>query len=449
MKKMLFLGMSFIFALPSAMAVNLLDVYRQAMKNDPVFKMALAKYREESEALPKSRSQILPQVYFSSRVGKARTKYDVDNSLTSFLPDGQMTLKQRNVSYDVKLTQYILNMSDWLKVKSASHAVKAAFAAYTFAAQDLIERTVNAYFSVLQAEEILRFSKAEKEALKSEYHKADQSFKVGIKTITDVYNAKAAYDSSIAEYVTAKNALENAKEDVRVITGVWYERLDGLKSNVTLNTPDPKDIDQWVRVAIEHNWKWIEATHLALAARAEMASAHATRLPTIGALVAYDYDDVTLSNVGYEKQKGPSVGLELNVPLFSGGAITSDVRQKNAAYQLALYQKEHIYRSVLNDTRKSYLGVSRDIRKAEADKQAIISNKSSLKGMREGYKVGVRTIVDVLNAEKSLYGSQKNYAIDRYDYIRDSIHLKLSTGLLSEQDLIAINQWLVPSPPGK
>jgi outer membrane protein len=422
-------------------ATSLWEVYQQALKSDPTFQAAWAKQMAEAEALPQSQAKLLPQIGFSSYADWGESCYETSGGIST-LPAGKVTWKQRGHGFDFHLTQEIFNLSDWKDLSVAKNSVKASIATYNAAYQQLIQRTINAYLSVLQAREVLRFTEAEKQALYSDYQRVYQSFKVGLKTITDVYNARAAYDEAIARYVTAKNDLANSKEDLRSITGVLYNDLDWLKQSFPLVRPSPADVDQWVSTAVQQNWKLMSARFATFAARDRIQAARVDHLPTVNVSAQYNNDYVHVTDFGYERQRGPVATVNLELPIFSGGTVTSLVRQAIAEYQLTSSQQEQVYRQVLNDARKAYLGVLSDISQVDADRQTIISNRSSLEGMQEGYKVGVRTIVDVLDAEKALYESQKNYAVDRYSYIRNSINLKLAAGTLSEKDLLSINRWL-------
>jgi outer membrane protein len=418
------------------LATDLWTVYQQARRSDPGFKMALAKRLSDEEALPRAHAFLLPQI--NARSSFAWTQGQIlDNNFP--LPSTSDS-SLRTSSFSLDLRQTVFNFSLWQNVKQAGYQVKAGVAEYNAAAQSLIFRTTIAFLGILEAREVLRYTEAEKLALQGEYNRVYQSFKVGLKTMTDVHTAKAAYDASIAGYVKAKNNLENAKEDLRVITGRLYTHLDWLKKAFPLVRPNPQDISRWVEVASQQNWALQAARYQTLAAKQQIKSKEGGHLPTIDVMAGYQH---TRSQGAYDyEQSGPAATLNLNLPLFAGGLTQSDVRKAMADYQFAKDQETRLHRGVLNQTRKSFLGVLSDIRQVQADKQAILSNQKSLEGTQEGYQVGIRTIVDVLNAQRALYASQKTYAIDRYRYVVDILQLKQSAGILNEKDLIAINRWL-------
>ncbi|MBU1926574.1 MAG: TolC family outer membrane protein [Gammaproteobacteria bacterium] len=438
--KKIFLSLScmlILFFVSHAYAADLLHVYQDALKNDPTFKAALSTKMSTAENVPQAIAVLLPQINLTETggLGKIQTQSTV-------LGYTSATARTRSLDLDLSLTQSVFNFANWQKLASAKETVKAAQATYNAAAQDLMIRTSQAYFDVLQAKEVLRYTGAEKKALYQEYVQAEQSFKVGIKTITDVYNARASYDDAIAQYVQAQNTLANKREDLRSITGVLYTELAPLKVKIPLVEPTPSNINQWVNVAMQQNWQLISSRFTANAAQKDISAAFGGHLPTLDASVNYSNDYTRTFDAGRTRARGPSAELDLTVPLFSGGDVSSTVRQKVADYEYASDIQDQTYRSVLNSTRKSYLGVLSGISTVRAQKQAIISNRSSLKGMQEGYRVGTRTIVDVLNAQRALYEVQKNYAIARYSYIMSGLTLKQSAGTLSANDLQDLNTWL-------
>lgn len=426
-------------------AADLMQVYHDALQNDPKLKQARAQRDEDAESMPQAFANLLPQL--SATGNLSFDKQDIKGERVDTNPPHNLLPidhKQgsRGMGFEVSLEQSIFNFNNWIKVASAHHKVKAAFATYTEAAQDLIKRTAKAYFNVLKARDNVRFTQAEKKALKEQYKQAQANYKVGTKTITDVYNAKAAYDTAKAEYVQAKNSLSDQREDLRVITGHYYDHLKTV-NELPLVKPHPHHIKQWVKMARSHNWQLKAAKFKMLAAHDDIGASEANHIPTVGFEGSFsnNYSNNVYSD-GSKRTKETSASIEMNVPIFSGGATTSQVRQAIANYNDQASQFTQTHREVVRNTRSSYLGVMSGISKIKADRQAIKSHKSSLKGMREGYKVGTRTIVDVLAAEKDLYKVQRQAAEARYEYLTDLIELKKASGTLDLTDLKAINGML-------
>lgn len=429
----------------SMFASSLWEVYEQATKSDPQFQSALAEQMSVAEKFPQARAVMLPQLTSPNSLIYTRTDYEMGTSATSgtYAGQRQYTVKQRTSNIGLNLTQSIFNFTNWANLLQARDTVKAASAKYNASIQDLMERTCSAYLAVLQAKDVLRFTIAEMQAYHQEYERALQSFHVGVTTITDVYNAKAYYDTSSASYITALHDVENKQEDLRAITGVFYSRLNPLKEIIPLIVPAPVDMEQWAKTAVRQNWTVTAARFTTLAAHKAVYSARGGHVPTVSATATYNNQLVrTYDGGGWTRQKGPSARMDLSIPLYQGGLVNSQVRQAIANYEKAMHDQETALRKVVDDTRKAYLGILSGIQRVKADKQVIISNKSSLEGMQAGYRVGTRTIVDVLNAQKQLYNSEKENAIARYDYIKSIISLKRNAGTLSDADIQAINNWL-------
>jgi outer membrane protein len=444
MKRALIGACAVLFLSQTSFAVDLITVYQQALSSDPVFKQALATYQSDMEKVPQAVAVLLPNLSLSGEGG-------LEKDMRSGTAGSNSS--QRTLGFGLSLTQTVFNFAEWKALSSASYTVKASQATYSAAAQDLMIRTATAYFNVLEKQEILKQTIANKTALYQTYQQAKVSYEVGLKAITDVYDAKASYDQSVATYVGAKNDVDNAKEDLRQITGEYYTQFAMLEYSLPLIVPAPRDIDQWVGLSNQQNWNLISARYTVLAARETLTQQRAGHLPTLGFSADYDNTNKTIlsgatstSAEGAGRTRALSAALTLSLPIFSGGMTSSQVRQALAQAALADEQREQSSRTAVNDTRKAYLAIVSGIQTVQADQQTIKSNQSALEGTREGYKVGTRTMVDVLIAQSSLFTSLQQYAKDRYAYVISLLTLKQAAGTLSGQDLVAINQWLQENP---
>lgn len=441
----LLLGFSLAASANSVQAANLWEVYQQAAKSDPQFQAAFAKQMSVAEEFPLARAVLLPQLNGTSSLNYSRTTYSYDEALTSgtYAGDREYTVRKRESNVTLALTQSVFNFTNWAKLMQSRDTVKAASATYNASIQDLMERVCSAYLAVLQAQDVLRFTGAEKRAYLEQYERAKQNFHVGVATITDVYNAKAYYDTSSSSYITAANDVRNKREDLRAITNILYSDLNPFKEVIPLIVPAPMNMEQWVQTAIKQNWEVTSTRFTSLALHKAVYSAEGGHVPSVDAKANYQNDFTRYSDGGgWGRYKGPSAELDLTVPLYKGGLVNAQVRQAVANYEKAVQDQETAVRKVVDNTRKAYLGIVSGIDTVRADKQVIISNQSSLDGMEAGYRVGTRTIVDVLIAEKQLYNSQKEYAIARYNYIKSIISLKRNAGTLKEEDIQSINHWL-------
>jgi outer membrane protein len=438
-----------VFPVQQAVAANLQQVYKQALKSDPTFKAALSQQMSEAEKVPQSLAILLPQINLLGDLDFKRRDID-DNSDAGLATYGSVAHRSENSRthhFNLGLTQTIFNFSNWEKLCSAKNTVKASKATYNAAAQDLMSRTVRSYLAILEAKDFLRFTGAEKRAFYQEYLRAEQSFKVGTKTITDVYNAKAAYDGSVADYVTAQNDLADKREDLRSITGILYKNLAPLKKTIPLIVPKPNNSDKWVNIATQQNWKLVAARYTTLSTHQNIKVARGGHLPTLELNTSYDNAYQRTYGYGRDRITAATAGADISLPIFQGGIVNSETRQAIALYEKASNQQEETYRSALNNTRKSFLGVISGISTIKANSQAVISSQSSLEGTQVGYQVGTRTMIDVLLAQKQLYDIQKQYASSRYKYIVSITDLKEAAGTLSGNDIQIINSWLSSYTP--
>ena len=428
-------------------AATFMEVFRDALNNDPTFKQAEAQWEVTKQELPLALAALLPQVNASSNLNLFHLHNNVNSNVVQ---SGTYT----NQFYGISLQQPIFNASLWWQLTSANATVKAATAAYSSAFQDLMVRNTQAYLNVLQAYDALRYTIANEKATYRQLVSEEQKFKVGLVAITDVYDAQSQYDAIVAAEIAQRNNLDIQLEELQAITSHYYTALAGLgDKGVPLFPPEPTDINAWVKVAGRQNYSILAQQYTTRAAYHNIQANAANHLPTVTLQSAYqkeinidqpiDVDPVTNSQVTSDaNQETSSVGLAINMPVFSGGAIVAATRQARYQYANQVATLEFLYRQVASNTRQAYLGVLLSVSKIQADVQAIKSAANSVGSTEEGYKVGTRTIVDLLQALTQLYQQQQQLAVDQYNYINNYVALKNQAGTLSIDDLRRINGWL-------
>jgi outer membrane protein len=440
-----------------ANAANLLEVYSQAQCSDPIFQQAIAQRLATQTGVPISAASLLPNIQFTASPSVSRTGYAGSNyrpvvpfpGASSFVNPRNLT--ERTYAMNLTLTQTVFNFAQFSAVAQQVSLAKGADATLNAALQNLMIRVSNAYFAVLQDEDNLNYADASKAAYAEQLDQIRQQYKVGLKTLTDVYTAQASYDSAIATYIAAENTLANDRENLRVITGVYYPHLATLSDEFPLISPQPSNIESWVRRALCQNWT-IKAS------RFNVASAHeninqqiAGHLPSMNVQTVFSKttEDNINDYITFAERRGPgtisdrSIALNLTVPIFSGGGVVAQTNQAKYNYQIAQQQLEQTVRGTINTTRQSYLGIVAGISKIKADKEAIKSSISSLEGLEASYRAGTETLVDVLNQQQKVFQAQTQYAIDRYAFVNNILALKQAAGTLSFDDLRAINAWLI------
>lgn len=448
--------LSLLTATPALFATNLLDAFNQAFKSDPTFQQANETRLVANIGIPIAFSVLMPQFTTAA----ALQENQVNNrsagvgfpatsglgSVNSTSLNGQVNGTQTfgEGGYELNLTQYIFNYSDWETWKAARASSKAANATFTAALQNLMMRTTQAYLAVLQAQDDLRYVEAEKKATYQQLDQVSQEYKVGLVAITSVYQAQAAYDSITSQEIADQNAVINQRENLRVITGIYYNDLDSLKTHIPLVTPVPADPDAWVKTAGERNWSILASRYNAQAARENVFSQEGGHLPTVQAYANREYVKAG-QNASNLNVTSNAAGVVLQLPVFEGGLVNADTKQASYQYQASLDQIEQTYRDVYNQTQQGYNNVVTGVSTVRADSQAIVSNASSLRSTIEAFKVGTETMLDVLTAQKNLFDAERQFSFDEYSYLNATISLKEAAGTLNYNDLVLINNMLVAS----
>ncbi|MFN3234992.1 MAG: TolC family outer membrane protein [Gammaproteobacteria bacterium] len=433
----------------AAHAVDLIGVYVDALQHDPTFLAAKTTYMSALEELPINLASLLPQLNIIPGSNGSLYVNRTDNTGDLSLND---TFSQHGYGFALDLSQTVFNWGQFMLLAQANATVKEAAATFYSAQQDLMVRTADAYFQVLENLDNVKYTSANVEANKRSLDQAEQQYHVGLKTLTDVYTSKAAFSSAVSDNVTAKNNVENAEENLRAITGKTYKTYAPLSKSFPLIPPQPSNIDRWVDIALQHNWDLAAQHYNALAEKRQIQVQFAGHLPQVDIEgdLSQQYDNSMGDTLGVTRGnsriKGAEARLNVTVPIFAGGGVMASTRQAEYNYRTAMHNYELQRRTTINNTRQDYLGIVAGISKVKADASAIQSNEQALEGLDAGYKVGTQTIIDVLNQQALLLQAQQTYAADRYQYINDIIALKNDTGTLSVEDLMAINEWLGKAP---
>lgn len=429
---------------PALFAFDLLDVYRQAQSHDPIIQAAREAQLAAQEETPQARAQFFPVVGASATHIAYRQTPGNNNAAIAATSNNPSSAHFNQSNYGLTLTQPIFYYQQWITLATAAATVKQANATYAAAEQDLIVRTVQGYFNVLKASDNLKFSKANRKQLAKILDQTQLKFKVGLIAITDVQIAKAEYDKALAQEISDENELANQKELLREITGQPITTFAFMRKDLVLKAPEPADPEKWVMKAIDQNFELEAARFGAEVSRTKIKSTSAGHLPTLK--INSNVNRLT-SAQGNPRTTSSNVGLQVEMPLFSGGAVSSKTRQAVHTYEKTQKEAERQYRITESKTRQAYRGVLTQISQVAAQKQAIISNDSALKATEASFNVGTRTIVDVLTAQTNLIKAQQNYANARYDYIIQSVLLKQAAGTLCPEEVQHINTWLVDSVP--
>jgi outer membrane protein len=434
-----------------AMALNLLEAYDKALQHDPKLVQAEAARQAAAEDKPLAISRLLPKVGMVA----AADNVNRDNK-TGFIPQGGKRFDSYwNLSLDLQMTQPIYHHDYWVKLGQADSTVAQAAAEYETQLQSLAVRTAEAYFQVWVQGEVLAFAAAEKDSLARQLAQIKQRYADGIVAVAEVYQAQAAYDQAVAVEIQAHSDLDDAKEALRAIVGEPVDSVRPLAENLPLQEPQPGDAGLWAERALNGNFAVIAARNGVDVARKEVdvqRAGHAPHLDLVAAHTIQDssrdiYQAATASQASQWLKMGPraetdSVGLQLTVPIFQGGAVDSNTRRAGHELERAQGYLDELLREADRSAKSAYRGVLSSISQVNALKSAIASAQSALEAAQVGYDVGTTTLAELLMQESKLYQAKRDHARARYKYVLNGFVLKQAAGILSREDVEGINTWV-------
>jgi len=420
----------------SADAANLIDIYRDALTSDAALASAKAAYQAGQEKLPQGRAGLLPTLDLSANSSWNKETYESRTAPTS------TDYRYNSNSTTLRLTQPIYRRQNWAQYEQGKLLAAQAEIQFAAAQQDLILRVAQAYFDVLLAQDAVALAQAQKQAISEQLAQAKMNFEVGTATITDSHEAQARYDLGNASEIAALNDLEMKYRALERIIGKLPQSLATLATSMPLQGPEPADMTKWVEAAEQNNLQ-VQIQRAAVEiANQEVARNRGGHHPTLDLVASHSDMGVANGRLGGYDDKLTTLGLQFNLPLYQGGATSSRVREAIANKEKARQDLEQAVRQTALTTREAYFGVTSGIAQINALEQALISTQSSLDSTKLGLEVGVRTNVDVLNAQQQLFSAKRDLYKARYSYLLSRLKLKSAAGALAEDDLQQVNQWL-------
>jgi outer membrane protein len=428
---------------------DLLDAYQQARANDPVLSQADATRLSTGEGVNQARALLLPQINADMSLsqtsggtsGTGQLIQDPNNSGQFITTSGFGHTRTRSINGT--LSQSVLDFSKYANLKAAHSAADAQDEFYQAAVQQLYVRVASAYFGVLTSEDALTYAKANEDAFRQQFDQSDQRFKVGLSAITDVYQAKAYYEAAKANTIAAQNTLNDAREALTQITGTPTTDLKKLREDLPMQPPMPNDQDSWVKQAMLTNPNLLAQKANVETAEHNISAARAGHLPTINASVSYG-KNVSWYQNGGGRDNGASTtfGVTLSVPIFSGGATQSRVRQQIYQRDAASDGMESQRRQVVRETLNYYRSVIAGIAQVSSAKASVDSGKKALEATRAGFEVGTQTLTNVLLAIQTLTSSESTYSQARHQFILNKLLLEQTAGTANVKNMESINALL-------
>jgi outer membrane protein len=430
---------------------TLAGIYEMAVENDLTVAQARAQLRVGREDRNLARAALLPQIGGGYSYTESSTESSSFFTIEEQLFRVATERDDDTTVWEISLRQPLFDLPAWFRFQQGVQLSKQAEATFSVAQQELIRRTVTAYFEVLRASANVRASEAQESALAGQLDQVRQRFEVGMVAITDVHEAQAGYDLAVAQRITDEGQLGIALELLSVLTGRAHQDLWVLADEFPVVDPEPRDSAAWVAFALENNFDIRAAAFARDAAQRGARAVTSEHLPTVDLVVSYSDSsaDVTQDNLvsglrqqfPTEQERG-AISLNVTVPVYTGGRTTASRRQAAAFHDTQIAFFEGTVRNVTQETRASHVRVLSDVARTRARAQAVTSTRSALDAAEVGYTVGTRNVVDVLRAQQDYFSALRDYENSILDYVVNMVRLKRQAGTLSPDDVYELNRWL-------
>jgi outer membrane protein len=423
-----------------ATAEDLIHIYDLAVQSDPILKEQEQTLYATREIKPQTRGLLLPEFGVNADADYNSVRSTSRSAITQRRSSNNDRFNSQRVA--ASITQSVYNRADWIRLDQTDDTIAQAEAQYRDAQIELMVRTTDAYFAVLEAADAVGVQEALERANERQLEQSKQRFDVGLVAITDVNESQAAYDRSRANVITSKNELNDKWEALRKIIGPVNVPIARLGERLPLSPPSPNNIDVWADTAIKNNYTVVAALEATQSAKKQIEIERSGHFPTFDLAAGYELDR-TDQRFGSDRDSG-FVQLQMNLPLYQGGRVTSRTREAGYNLRAAQDRLDQNRRQVLEQVKNAFRGILSSISDVQARQAAIVSSRSALESTQAGLEVGTRTQVDVLNAQQRLFQAEFDYLSSRYDYILNGVRLHQATSTLTRDVLVKGNAWLNP-----
>lgn len=425
-------------------ASDLLDAYEAARQFDPQFQAARFEYEAAREKIPQARAELLPTVSLDAR--RTRTRQDIVEREQEIFGVGKSTYNTRE--WQFRATQPLLEVSSWVQLNQSKAVVRQAYAQYMAAEQELILRVSALYLNLLAARDQVALAEAELASVGQQRELVQAQRRGGLASITDEYEAEARYSLVTADVIEANYALDDAYQALREAVGDALGDVMPLREEIPLVRPQPANAAAWVDTALEQNLLLLARKEAVEVADYEVERIKAGHYPSLELVATHGNTDVGGAVTGGATDTDTTVlGVQVVVPIYSGGVVQSRTREASRLFQRARQEQVQQHRQVMRETRAAYQGVISAISRVEALEASVRSQESALEGRQQGYRSGVNTLLEVLDTERELFQTRRDYLRARYEYLLNLLQLKSQAGSLTEEDLVYINELLHRGPP--
>lgn len=415
-----------------AQAANLLDITRDALTHNASLSSSRSLYQSVEDNERIELADLLPQITATGTVSRTDVTGNSQSGVEGDYNDSNI---------EVTVNQQLFDAADWYELATSKDTTKQQKLLLDSDQQQLLYDVASAYFTILSNRDVLDANIAQEKAFSRQLDQANQQFEVGLIAITDVQEARASYDDARAQRIAAEADLQVSFEALQQLTGQQYDSIDGLDEDLAIEAPVPASRQKWVEMGLANNPLIGAAKKGVDVAKGDVKTSRAGHLPEVGAFATYYYDETDADTAG-GYQEYNQIGIQASVPIYTGGRTSAQVRQSTHLLEQSQYDLLDQQRSTTQSVRSLYSQVRSDVLTVKARKQAIVSSRSALEATRSGYEVGTRNIVDVLDAEQTLYQALSDYASSRYTYVLDLLNLRQAAGIIDINSVRDLNESL-------
>ena len=428
------LALAGLFPMTSS-AATLQEIYELAVQNDPELAAAQASFKAQSEFITQSKAAFLPSVSMGGSTSNSRSRV--------LIPEDRPWNQYNSHNWNLSLQQPLFRMESWFLFRQAKNVEAQAMAQLAADQQALILRVAESYLAILEAQAALISSNAERNAVKRQLEQVQQRFDVGLVAITDVLESRAAFDTSTVSVIESEAAQNISFEALLRLTGQPITTISSLIDEIPIENPEPDNVEDWIQKAVSQNYALIVSREGLRIAEKDVKIARSGHYPSINSSISWGHNATGGGNSFFgSKSDSYSMSVNINIPLYSGGAVSSRARRSGFLLEQAQQNFDLQQRTIVENTRTLFTAIITDVARVRARLRGMESSQSALNATQTGYEVGTRNIVDVLLAQRQLYLSQFQYASARYQYIRNNLRLKQTVGSLSPDDIHAINGFI-------
>ena len=430
---------------PVSFALNLVQAYERAKQSDPNWQAQVLQYEADQLNIGLAKGNLLPTVTVSGSVNRKHQSLKQSGNGSAGLFGGSDLMASTSTTSQIVISarQPIFRMDAWQGYKQVKTSVLLSEVTLKLQQQQHMLNVAEAYFNVLRQQALTLTNAQEEKALQEQLQMMNAKLNEGLVAKSDVTEAEAQYQNARANRISTGVQLILAQEQLQQLIGPYQDKLAVLSDDFQYQKPVPNLLDEWVNMAQSRNLEVLQARIQRQYANDARRVEQAALYPQVEAVATYGYSEQSPTTALSSDGQFDQVGVEMNWNVYTGGRTTLNIKKATTNVSKADRQLEAAMRKANTDVKKSYLQVDMDSTTLQARKAAMQSSELVAKASRAQYDEGLKTMVDVLLAQRNAFATRLDYVNAQYDYVLNVLRLKASVGQLNEKELSEINAWLV------